>query len=195
MAVGLHAVSKSGVGVRDAALVLGCGPVGLAVIAGLKLLGVDTIVAADFSPARRALAVTMGAALTVDPAAQPPIEAWREIDGLRPLVIFEAVGVPGMLDAAMRDAPQDGRVLVVGVCMEDDQIRPMIGINKELTVQFALAYTPEEFAGSLRSIAEGEIDVAPLITGRVGLDGVADAFADLANPDRHCKIMVEPSTL
>ena len=193
MAVGLHAVAKSGINERDAALVLGCGPVGLAVIAALRLRGVESIVAADYSPARRALADSTGAHHTVDPSEQPPIGVWREHDGRRPLVIFEAVGVPGMLDAAMLDAPVGGRVLVVGVCMEDDRIRPMLGINKELTIQFALAYTPEEFASSLRSIAEGEIDVAPLITGSVDLDGIAGAFADLAHPERHCKIMVEPS--
>jgi threonine dehydrogenase-like Zn-dependent dehydrogenase len=194
MAVGIHAVAKSGIAPGEAALVLGCGPVGLAVIAGLRLLDVDTIVAADFSPTRRALAETMGARLSVDPLIASPIEAWRELDGSRPLVIFEAVGVPGMLDAAMRDAPVGGRVLVVGVCMEDDRIRPLLGINKELTVQFALAYSPEEFSGTLRSIAEGAIDVGPLITGSVDIDGVPGAFAELATPDLHCKILVEPSS-
>jgi threonine dehydrogenase-like Zn-dependent dehydrogenase len=54
------------------------------------------------------------------------------------------------------------------------------------------AYSAEEFAESLRVIAEGEIDVAPLVTGEVGLDGVGAAFDDLANPDTHCKILVTP---
>ena len=49
-----------------------------------------------------------------------------------------------------------------------------------------------EFAGSLRSIAEGEIDVAPLITGEVGLDGVPRRLPELADPERHCKILVVP---
>jgi threonine dehydrogenase-like Zn-dependent dehydrogenase len=193
MAVGIHAVAKSAVTAHESALVLGCGPVGLAVITGLRLLGVESIVAADFSPTRRRLAEVMGASVSVDPVAQPPIEAWREHDGRRPLVIFEAVGVPGMLASAMADAPVGGRVLVVGVCMEDDRILPMMGINKELTIQFALAYSPEEFAGALRSIAEGNIDVVALITGSVDLEGVAGAFTELANPDRHCKILVEPT--
>jgi threonine dehydrogenase-like Zn-dependent dehydrogenase len=192
MAVGLHAVNRSQIDRRESAVVLGCGPVGLAVIAALKMGGIPTIVASDFSPARRELAITMGATAAVDPADDSAIERWRETDGRRPLVIFEAVGVPGMLDGAMRDAPAGGRVLVVGVCMEADLIQPAIGINKELTIQFAFAYTPEEFAESLRVIAEGEIDVAPMITGAVGIDGVPGAFAQLAHPDRHCKILVEP---
>ncbi len=193
MAVGLHAVAKSGIAQGDAALVMGCGPVGLAVISALKLAGIEPIVAADFSAARRALATRFGAHEVVDPKHEPAIDAWKRVDGTRPLVIFEAVGVPGMIDRAMRDAPRLARLLVVGVCMETDNIWPMLGINKELTLQFALGYTPEEFSRTLTSIAVGDIDVAPLITGEVGIAGVPDAFAALANPDAHAKILVVPA--
>jgi threonine dehydrogenase-like Zn-dependent dehydrogenase len=193
MAVGLHAVAKSGIRPGEAALVMGCGPVGLATSAGLRLAGIEPIVGADFSPARRKLAEHMGAHETVDPRETPAIEAARKAAGAKPIVIFEAVGVPGMLDRAMKDAPRNGRVLVVGVCMEDDTVRPAIGINKELTIQFALGYTPEEFSRTLGYIADGSIDVGPLITGEVGIGGVPQAFRDLANPDAHAKILVEPA--
>jgi len=63
---------------------------------------------------------------------------------------------------------------------------------KELNVQYVLGYTPEEFAYSLRLIAEGEVDAASLVTATVGIDGGATAFADRANPERHTKIIVEP---
>ena len=56
-----------------------------------------------------------------------------------------------------------------------------------------LGYTSEEFAQTLRHIAEGEIDVSGLVTGRVGLDGVASAFTALADPEAHVKILVEPT--
>ncbi len=82
--------------------------------------------------------------------------------------------------------------MVVGVCMETDRSEPMLGIMKELNVQYVLGYTPEEFASSLRLIAEGEVDAASLVTASVGIDAVAQAFADLANPERHTKIIVEP---
>jgi threonine dehydrogenase-like Zn-dependent dehydrogenase len=192
LAVGVHAVNKSGATAGDAAVVLGCGPVGLAVIAALARRGIEPIVASDFSPKRRALAAHLGAHVVVDPALERPIDAWRSADGARPLVVFEAVGVPGMLDQAMKMAPRNARVCVVGVCMEDDRVRPMLGIRHELTIQFALAYDLVEFADSLRAIAEGEVDLAPLITGSVAIDGVSRAFADLANPEAHAKILVEP---
>lgn len=192
MAVGLHAVNKARMAPGEGALVLGCGPVGLAVIAALRLAGVGPIVAADFSPARRSLAVTMGAHEAVDPATETAFAAWGRVGGGRPLVVFEAIGVPGIINDAMRSAPAGTRIVVVGVCMERDTITPFFGIGKELAMQFVLGYDPTEFTNSLRSIAEGEIDVAPLITGTVDLDGVPGAFEDLANPERHCKIIVEP---
>ena len=192
MAVGLHAVNKSGITPADGALVLGCGPVGLAVIAALHLQGVETVVASDYSPARRAIAARMGASDVVDPAVEPAFEAWQRVGGNRSLVVYEAVGVPGMLDGVLRDAPQGSRVLVVGVCMVHDRINPFFGVSKELSIQFALAYDMMEFEGTLRSIAEGELDVAPMITGQVDLEGVAGAFDALAHPDEHCKILVTP---
>ncbi len=172
---------------------VGCGPVGLAVIAGLRAVGVESIVAADLSPTRRAMALTMGATEAVDPTEEGVVDAWRRLDGRRPLVAFEAVGVPGMLQQLLRDLPPGTRVAVVGVCMEPDQIRPFFAIAKELSLHFALAYGADEFAGALRALAEGDIDVSPMITGTVDLDGVPGAFEALARPDEHVKILVEPA--
>ncbi|HZP43203.1 MAG TPA: zinc-binding dehydrogenase [Candidatus Binatia bacterium] len=192
MAVGLHAVAKARLEPGDAALVVGCGPVGLAVVAALRLRRVEPIVAADFSPTRRALAATVGAHVVVDPAVERGVDALGRAAGARPAVVFECVGVPGLLGRLMREAPREARIVVAGVCMEDDRIRPMLGINKELSVQFVLGYRPDEFADTLAAIADGRIAVAPLVTGKVGVEGVAEAFETLARPDAHAKILVEP---
>ncbi len=192
MAVGLHAVNRSRIEAGQAAVVLGAGPVGLAVIAALARAGAEPIIAADYSPMRRSLATTMGAHEVVDPAVEPAIEAWRRHGARLPVVVFEAVGSPGMLDAAMVDAPRNAQILVVGVCMQPDTVRPMLAISKELNLQFVLGYDPLEFAETLRRIAEGELDVSPLITGNVPIEGVPAAFVELAHPDAHAKILVEP---
>ncbi|MGH3560099.1 MAG: zinc-binding dehydrogenase, partial [Mycobacterium sp.] len=186
MAVGLHAVNKSGIQRGETALVVGCGPIGIAVIAALRVCGVETIVASDFSSKRRELAAAMGAHQTIDPAQGSPF------DTVTPAVVFEAVGVPGIIDDVMRRAAHGTRLVIVGVCMQPDSLHPFFGIAKEISVQFVLAYDPTEFADTLRAIAEGDIDVAPVITGDVGLDGVGAAFDDLADPKRHCKILVTP---
>lgn len=192
LAVGLHAVARSGIAPGEAAVVLGCGPVGLAVVAGLALAGIEPIVAADYSPRRRELAAGLGAHVVCDPAVEPAIDVWRRADGRKPLVLFEAVGVPGMIDRAVRDAPRQARVVVVGVCMEPDTFQPFFAIAKELSLQFVLGYDPSEFARALEVIAEGRVDVTPMITGVVDLDGVPGAFEDLGHPDSHAKILVEP---
>jgi threonine dehydrogenase-like Zn-dependent dehydrogenase len=194
MAVGVHAVAMGRPQKGDAALVVGCGPVGLAVIAALRLRGLGPIVAADYSPKRRALAERLGADVVVDPARGRPIEAWQKAATGRQPLLFECVGVPGVIGDMMRDAPRGARIVVAGVCMELDQIRPMYGINKELSLQFVLGYTPDEFAGALRALAEGAIPAEPIVTGRVGIDGVADAFRALRDPEAHAKILVEPGS-
>ncbi len=192
LAVGVHAVAKSRLTSNESAIVLGCGPVGLACIADLKLRGIGPVIAADFSAKRRALAEQLGADVVVDPRTTPAIEAWRQADGVRTPVIFEAVGVPGMIDQAMRIAPKDARILIVGACMQQDHIHPMLGIGRELNLQFALGYDPAEFTAALTSIADGKIDLEPWLTATVGIDGIPQAFADLADPDEHAKIMVTP---
>jgi threonine dehydrogenase-like Zn-dependent dehydrogenase len=192
MAVGVHAVGKARLEPGDASLVVGCGPVGLAVIAALRLRGAEPIVAADFSPMRRTLAQTMGAHVVVDPAAASAVGALDRVAGARPAVIFECVGVPGLLHDLMREAPREARLIVVGVCMEDDRIRPMLGINKELSLHFVLGYRPDEFADTLTALAEGRIAVEPVVTGKVGVEGVAGAFRELATPDAQAKVLVEP---
>ena len=192
LAVGAHAVAKSRITSNESAIVLGCGPVGLACIAELKMRGLGPIVAADYSPKRRALAEQLGADVVVDPRVTPAIEAWRKADGVRTPVIFEAVGVPGMIDQAMRMAPKGARILIVGACMQEDRIHPMIGIGRELDLQFSFGYDPLEFAGALNSIAEGKVDLRPWLTGTVDIDGIPQAFADLTDPDQHAKIMVTP---
>jgi threonine dehydrogenase-like Zn-dependent dehydrogenase len=192
MAVGVHAVNKSRIQPGEGALVLGCGPVGLAVIAALASMGIEPIVAADFSSRRRALATAMGAHEVVTPTTELAIDAWRRVGGMKPLVLFEAIGIPGIIDQAMKDAPPQSRIVVVGVCMETDHMLPLVGIIKELNLQFVFGYNPMEFGDTLRRIAEGEFDVTPMITGVVGVDGVPEAFDALANPEEQVKILVEP---
>jgi threonine dehydrogenase-like Zn-dependent dehydrogenase len=192
-AVGVHAVAKSGIAHGDAAVVLGLGPVGLACVADLKRRGIGPVIGADFSPRRRQLAEQLGCDVVVDPDVQSAVDAWRAVDGIRPLVIFEAVGVPGMIDSAMRMAPRGARILIVGVCMQADQMYPLVGIGRELNLQFVLAYEPDEFALALRALADGVVDLRPLVTGTVDVAGVPQAFDDLANPEAHAKILVVPS--
>ncbi len=231
MAVALHAVNRGQVRKSDVAVVVGCGPVGLAVICMLKARGVATVIASDFSAGRRALALQCGADSVVDPAVESPYAGWRELGflggldsllelavgtreklgklpvpwwhswrlaeglGLKPKhpVVFECVGVPGVLQSIIDGAPLFSRVVVVGVCMQMDQIEPAMAINKELDLRFSMGYSPLEYRDALHLIADGKVACSPMITGVVGLDGVAQAFDDLRDPERHAKILIDPA--
>jgi threonine dehydrogenase-like Zn-dependent dehydrogenase len=107
-------------------------------------------------------------------------------------VIFECVGVPGVISSIIDDAPLFSRVVVVGVCVGPDRFTPAMAINKEIDLRFVLAYTPLEFRDTLHMLGEGEIDPRPLVTGSVGLDGVDAAFTALADPEAHAKVLIDP---
>lgn len=232
LAVAWHAVRRGSVGRSQPAIVIGCGPIGLAVILMLKAKGVRTVVASDLSPVRRELARRCGADVVVDPRVQQPWSAYRldgpvgsltdyvrfgmdavglmrrvpllpwghlvragEVLGASPTgpVVFECVGVPGVLDEIYAKAPLRSRVVAVGVCMEPDTVRTAFALNKELEVRYVFGYDPEEFQHALELIASGRVDPTPLHTGTVGLDGLGGAFDDLGSAEGHAKILVDPT--
>ncbi len=231
MAIGYHAVRRSEISKKDAAVVIGCGPVGLAVISMLKARGVETIVASDFSPARRALATACGASVAIDPNVATPYSvlgghgyvtsisdnvagALTVMKALRKLpvpwhvvfralekigktapkrpIVFECVGVAGIIDQIITAAPLNSRVVVAGVCMEPDRFRPVMAINKQIDLRFVVGYDPLEFRDTLHMLANGTVNAAPMITGTVALTGVAAAFDTLQNPEHHAKIIIDP---
>jgi threonine dehydrogenase-like Zn-dependent dehydrogenase len=232
MAVAHHAVRKSGIDKGEAAVVIGCGPIGLAVILMLRARGVRHIIASDYSAARRALATRCGARVVVDPGIDSPwtsfadskyftsagaladfgiktIEKLRAVPFLpwhkvlraaeatgrspRGPVVFECVGLPGVIDHIISSAPLYTRLVVVGVCMERDAIQPLLALTKELSLQFVFAYDPGEYHDALHLMAEGKVDATPLITSTVGLDAVPGAFDLLGKAEEQAKILVDPN--
>ena len=191
LGIAVHAVAKSmltAAGDTPCA-VLGCGPIGLAIIAVLKMRGVSNIVASDFSPKRRDLARLMGATQVVHPKEQPVFAA---LGAAGPAIAFDCTGVRGVLSQTINEAPVGSQIVVAGIPQGDDSFSPMIAIAKELNLQFVLYYTPEEFAEALSAVASGQLNWRPLVTGTVGLEGIAGAFAALEDPETHAKIMIDP---
>ena len=208
LAVGEHAVGLADLAEGQPCLVVGCGPVGLAVIAALKGRGHGPVLAADFSPTRRRLAEAFGADVVLDPAEGSPHERWSDYGVPRTVmermgasmlgatfhdpVIFEAVGVPGMLQSLIAEAPPHSRMVVVGVCMHTDSIEPFMAVTKELELRFSFGYTPAEFAATLARLAAGVPGARQLITSTVDLAGAPGAFETLRTPGEHGKILVKP---
>ncbi|GIW13706.1 MAG: hypothetical zinc-type alcohol dehydrogenase [Tepidiforma sp.] len=192
-AVGLHAVREAAMQPGETALVMGAGPIGLMTLLWLKHEGVQHVAVSELSAERRALAERLGADLVIDPRTAPILEAYQQAAGRpAPPVVFECIGVEGTLQQAMDLVDRMGRVVVVGVCMQEDRILPMVGINKQLTLKFVLGYTPAEYAETLQALGSGAIDTSPMITRIIGLDDLPAAFTALADP-KDCKVVVVPS--
>ena len=148
-------------GPDDLCLVVGCGAIGLGVIAGLRLAGVGPIVAADFSAARRELAVTMGADVAIDPREVSPYEPLADLGGRVPTVIYECVGAKGMLGDIIKAAGFGARIVVGGFCLEPEQLYVPQAQMKRLRIHFAAGEEQQDLDLALRSIADGSIDVRP----------------------------------
>lgn len=191
LAVGLEHARRGRPDKGDAALVIGCGAIGLGVIAGLKLAGVAPIVAADFHESRRAQAIAMGADIVVDPREQSPYK----VEGHSINLIYECVGVPGMLQQIVEAAPFDGRIVMGGYCMEPENLYVFAAQNKRLNIQFAGGEEPQDMDLAMRAIADGRIDVRPWLGERIGLGGVARAVAELSGPTAPVRTVVDPRML
>lgn len=202
LTTGSSAVARAAVAPGTAAVVTGCGTVGLGVIAALRERGIGPIIAVDPARARRELALRAGAHQALDPASSmDPFDAVRTRAADAAVVVFEASGARGMLGRLMAGAPMFTRIVVVGTSMVEEPIRPVLGIYKNLTLEFCGGPGPgqdygAELVATLGRLRDGRIDGPSLVTGWCGLDGVPELFEVLrpGNPSalEHLKVLVLP---
>ncbi len=192
LAVGLHAVNRAQMRSGDNVLILGAGPVGLACTAFAHRMGAANVVVSEMTDQRRTLAESVGATATID-AKGNVLEQFAEKTGaIMPDVVIEAVGIPGMVQSAIDLVKPNGRVVVVGVCQQQDQIMPMMAIMKEVNLQFVLAYEPRDWDTVITFLATERLKVDHLVTHKVGFDAFPAAFEALRKPSDQCKVLLQP---
>jgi (R,R)-butanediol dehydrogenase / meso-butanediol dehydrogenase / diacetyl reductase len=183
-AVGLHVTRATRLEAGEDVLVVGAGTVGLTVIAWARARGAGRITAVDPVESRRRTARSFGA---TDAAAAV---ADAEPGGYD--VIAECAGKPGLLDGCVAAARPRGRVVVAGTCVEPTSLTPIAALMKEVSISFAVYYTPAEFSEVIAALAGGLIAPAPLVSRRLGLEDLNDAFGDLARPAAGAKTLILP---
>lgn len=192
LAVGLEHARRGRPTVDDTALVLGCGAIGLGVVAGLKLMGFAPIVAADFHQERREIALHMGADIAIDPREISPYDPIHSLGKRQVNLVYECVGVPGLMQQIISSVAFDSRIVMGGYCMEPEQFYVFSAQNKRLTVHFAAGEEPRDMELALRSICDGSIDVRPWLGQSIGLRGVADAIDQMSGPGAPVRTVVDP---
>ncbi len=192
LAVGLHSVNRSDIQADEVALVVGCGPIGLATISALHLRGVKNILAVDIQDEKLELAKEFGATRGVNPTKEDEVAVGAEVATGSRLVIFECVGKHTLIDDFIRRAPVGARIVVTGIHTTPTSINYAYATVKELDLRFSYYYQPHEFEQCLQAIAEGKVPWQKMLTAKVGMDGVESAFKQLMTPNEHIKVVIEP---
>jgi (R,R)-butanediol dehydrogenase/meso-butanediol dehydrogenase/diacetyl reductase len=193
LAVGLHGVAMADLKLGSKVLVIGAGPVGLAAIFWARRLGAAKIAVTASSDRRKALAMTLGATHFVTPSdGEDPVQAVNDAIGGPPDIVFECVGIEGMIQKSVDHVKRMGTVVVLGFCTSDDPWRPMTGLFKEAKIVFAYLYSKGEFELCIDTLDAGHVESRQMITDRIGLSELPDMFEALRSRSTQCKVLVDP---
>ena len=137
----------------------------------------------------------MGAHIAVDPRELSPYAPIPDLGNCRANLVYECVGLPGVLQQIIAAVAFEARIVMGGYCMEADQFYVFAAQNKRLTVHFAAGEEQQDMELALRSIADGRIDVRPWLSERIGLGAVANAVAEMSGPLAPIRSVIDPRRL
>lgn len=191
-AVTFHAVRRVGAELGATTVVLGAGPIGLLTAQNARRAGAGPMIVSEPTPARRAMARSLGFTEVVDPA-----DLRTALDdltgGLGADVVYECSGVPSLLQPAAELVRRGGTLALLGYPLENSSVSYGDWQSRELTVIGSLAYNHEDFVGAMHAIAVGQLDVAPLHTGTFGLSSLKDVLEELdSGTSAHTKVLISP---
>ena len=191
LAVGLHGVTVAQMQPGARVLVLGAGPIGLAVTFWARRLGAGRVAVTASSNRRESLAYALGATAFVDPSDSSAQAVSRTLGG-PPDVVFECVGKPGLLAQAVEHVRPRGTVVLLGLCTALDSIMPFALVTKEARVQPAALYGMRDFEIAADAMAAHGDVARAMITETVSLEAMPATFESLRQRSHQCKVMVNP---
>ncbi|WP_068877373.1 MULTISPECIES: alcohol dehydrogenase catalytic domain-containing protein [unclassified Phenylobacterium] len=193
LAVAVRAVIRAGVRPGSRVLILGAGPIGLGIAYWARRAGASQVAVQARSRRRADYARQMGADVfvsTVD--GEAPHDTARAAMAEAPEIVFECVGLPGSIDQAIATVAPQGKVVVVGACMEPDHWLPVRGLTKEIDIRFSMVYDRAEFQTAIDALDSGAVEPRTMVSDIVGLDALPAAIQALRDGADQCKVMVDP---
>lgn len=185
---GIHTCGRNG----GSALVIGGGPIGLALLKLLIVMGFGPVALSEPVAAKRALASRFGAEAVFDPlTGELGRESFMFTGGVGFETVFECSGVPANVQAGVDVAARGASVCVVSVIFSEAVISPATLTFKEVSLSAAYGNTHAENRQCLNWMAEGRLDGRDLITDRIGLDDLPDIYRSKIHTGKAVKVMID----
>jgi len=191
LAVALHGVNLSGMRTGDKVLVLGAGPIGLAVAFWAKRLGAGKVAVQDIALHQQDRALEMGADyFVVDP--KDPVGSAEQALGGKADIVFECVGIPGLIAQAVDQLRNRGTILLLGLCTRPDTFNSFAMLSKEVKLVTSAFFTVQEYQAALDALEEGAMEPRLLVTDTITLADTPQVFESLKHRTSQCKVLIAP---
>jgi (R,R)-butanediol dehydrogenase/meso-butanediol dehydrogenase/diacetyl reductase len=191
LAVALHGVSMSGLKAGDDVLIVGAGPIGLAVAFWARRLGARRVVLQDVAQHQQDRALGMGATGFVVDRDDPVGAAERALGG-KADIVFECVGLPGLIAQAVQQVKKRGTILLLGLCTAPDTFNSFAMLSKEVRLVTSAFFTRGEYEAALDALDSGAAEPRLLVTDTIALENVPETFEALRHRTHQCKVLIAP---
>jgi threonine dehydrogenase-like Zn-dependent dehydrogenase len=133
-----------------------------------------------------------GADIVIDPRELSPFGPIHQLGMRRATLVYECVGVPGLLKQIIGSVGFGARIVMGGYCLEPEELLVFSAQNKRLSILFACGEEQQDMELALRSIADGTIDITSWLGRPIGLTDVAGALDAMSNPASPVRTVVDP---
>ena len=191
LAVALHGLNLAGMKAGDRVLVLGAGPIGLAVAFWARHYGAGRVAVQDIAGFQRDRAMGMGADVFVVDPGDPVGSAERALGG-KADIVFECVGIPGLIAQAVEQLRPRGTILLLGLCTQPDTFNSFAMLSKEIRLVTSAFFTRQEYETALDALNMGAAEARLLVTDTITLADTPAVFESLKQRSGQCKVLIAP---
>lgn len=187
----VHAGRIAGPLADKAIVIMGCGTIGLLMLAVARYDGARRVVMTDPLPAKRDIATRLGADAVVDATAPDLIDRVRSALGESADVVFDCVAIQPTISAAIALATKGGTVAIVGVPSADVTIPTIVVQDNQIRIQGCATYVPQDYAKSIAMLQAGAVKATDFITAEYPLTEARAAF-DASAAGGEIKVLIRP---